>query len=388
MRELRYVGPGDDADHVVIESDDGDEQFNLHITDDFRALIRSDLPRLADIQSEPVEVSLRPREIQMRVRAGESPQTLADEAGVAIERVLRFATPVLEERARITNEARRGRARRVSGADGQMVDFGESVDTRFAAHGIEPSSVEWDSARRDDGVWVVSASWQGGESRRVARWAFALGQRLITPMDETAADLLSDRPIRPIVHIVPEFVAPSNGVTPDEQTGPLPNAARDAFFDQHAHATDSPSNASSLAPSNPPPIARVLNVGRPPNISRPAPEAANGHAPEAANGHAPEAPQNHAPEASAGHAPQASGEDASDAQNGNLPTAQPNSYPAAGHSDEADTDTPALPLRLADPVPGVEYPTPRPAETDEQKAERARIPSWDDILLGVRRKRD
>jgi hypothetical protein len=29
---------------------------------------------------------------------------------------------------------------------------------------------------------------------------------------------------------------------------------------------------------------------------------------------------------------------------------------------------------------------PRREESDEEKAARARIPSWDDILLGVRRK--
>ena len=43
-----------------------------------------------------------------------------------------------------------------------------------------------------------------------------------------------------------------------------------------------------------------------------------------------------------------------------------------------------LPLRgLPEPsiVPGMD-------ESDEDHAARARIPSWDDILLGVRRKRD
>jgi len=48
--------------------------------------------------------------------------------------------------------------------------------------------------------------------------------------------------------------------------------------------------------------------------------------------------------------------------------------PAAGDEDLFDArDTP--PLRVVE-------------ETEEQKAARARIPSWDDILLGVRRKRD
>ena len=319
MRELRYVGPGEDSDHLVVETEDGEDQFSLIVGDELRSALSTDLPRLGDIQSDPIEVSLRPREIQMRVRAGESPEAIADQAGIAIERVMRFAGPVLEERSRITDEAGRARARR-STPEGQVVVFRDSVDARFAAHGIDPSDVGWDSYRRDDGNWVVSATWHGGESERTARWAFSLGQRSITPMDETAADLLSDRPIRPIVRAVadpppsttsPTGWAPPQGpvVSPDELTGPLPPSPE--VFDQNIYA--------------------------PP---------------------------------SEGRGPSGGGRASANQAGG-----------------RADYDAPPLPLRLAEPV-AAQYAPPAPSETDDQKAERARIPSWDDILLGVRRKRD
>jgi hypothetical protein len=54
--------------------------------------------------------------------------------------------------------------------------------------------------------------------------------------------------------------------------------------------------------------------------------------------------------------------------------------PAAGDEELFDTPPPAS-GDTSMPLHAVE-------ETEEQKAARARIPSWDDILLGVRRKRD
>jgi hypothetical protein len=285
MRELRPVGVGADSEHVVVETADGTEQFTLRIDD-----LRRCLPEPAS--PPPSAPGIPPREIQMRVRAGEAPNVLADEAGVSIDRVLLFAGPVLDERSRMADEARRARARQ-STPEGQLVNFGETVDERFAAHGIDPVSVRWDSHRRDDGQWIVSAGWRGGDSERTAEWSFSLASRAVTPLDESATDLLSDRPIRPVVSAVPDLPAPRPSA-PDALTGPLPRVV-----DRQAQVTD----------------------------------------------------------------------------------------------PQADDETPPLPLQLVDtPVDKAVDDRPAPGsrqdETDEQKAARARIPSWDDILLGVRRKRD
>lgn len=269
MRELRLVGPGADSEHIVVETVEGDEQFNLR-TDDLRRFVPDEKPQAAPAQA----MTIPPREIQRRVRAGEQPNALAEEAGVPIDRVLLFAAPVLDERTRLAGEARRARARR-STPDGQLVNFGEAVDERFSAHGIDPAAVEWDAYRHEDGQWVVSAGWRGGEAERCAEWSFSLVSRTVTPLDETAADLLSDRPIRPVVSAVPEHQSAPPTSTPDAITGPLPFA-----------------------------------------LDR----------------------------------------------------------PAAGDEELFDPAE-APPLRVVE-------------ETEEQKAARARIPSWDDILLGVRRKRD
>lgn len=302
MRELRLVsGAGSYAgsQHVVVETADGSEQFTLRIADLYRHLPPPPVPAV-----ETTPLPIPPREIQMRVRAGEAPHELAEESGVPIDRVLMFAGPVLDERSRMADEARRARARR-STPDGLLVNFGEAVDERFAAHGIDPMAVRWDSHRRDDGQWIVSAGWRGGESERTAEWSFSLAARSVTPLDETASDLLSDRPIRPVVAAVPDLPAAPTTSAPDAPTGPLPYMVDQPVITIPTVAAGHPSAA-----------------GRPFVADRPA----------------------------------AGDEDLFDP-----PTL-------------SDEESPA-PLRVVD-------------ETDEQKAARARIPSWDDILLGVRRKRD
>jgi len=244
MRVLRFVGPGADSSHVVVETVDGGEQFSLHVGDQLRSATQSDLPRLLS-SAPPAELSLPPREIQVRVRSGESPEAIAHGANLPVERVMRFARPVLEERTRITVEARRSRARQ-STPDGHLVGFGESVDARFTAHGIDPTAVSWDAYRREDGQWVVSAGWRGGDAARIARWAFALAHRTVSPLDETAADLLSDRPIRPVVQAVPD-----SPPAEDEFTRPLPQPhLLDDLFDQEA--ADARAATEQPSPSEPP----------------------------------------------------------------------------------------------------------------------------------------
>lgn len=364
MRQLRFVRLAEDAAHLVLESADGTEQFALPNDGAVRAAVGAPhtpasgpgrrlsesgsgqlgpeagpeataaLPAAAPPAPAPPAVEIAPREIQIRVRSGESPEDLAESLGVEVERVQRFARPVIEERRRIAGEARRGRARRSTpeGAENAAVVFGEAVDDRFTAHGIAPADVSWDSHRREDGDWVVAASWLGGEGRHTAEWVFSRVSRTVTPIDETASDLLSDRPIRPVVPKA-EPARPSLAAAPplapgvvafppmaDANTGPLPRY--EEVFDQEA-APDVPRDVPPFVPAT----AEVeLDFDAPPlplGIT-----------------------------------------DAS---------TRPDAAGVPAHSSLASLTT----LNRA-----------KREEPDEDRAARARVPSWDDILLGVRRKQD
>jgi hypothetical protein len=327
MRELRFVMLTEDGEQLLLESADRDERFLLALDPALRAAVRAESPRppAAPVTAPPTvperradEPAISPREIQVRVRAGAAPQDVATEFGMSLERVMRFAGAVLDERIRIADEARRARARRgTDTGDSKLVIFGEAVDERFRAHGIDTDAVSWDSRRREDGEWLVVASWLGGEATHTAEWLFSRGSRTVSPLDETAADLLSDRPIRPVVPPEPRpslSVAPPllPGIVafppmPDAATGPVP--VLEEVFDQEA----------------PPEGPRDL----PPLV------------------------------------------------------------PAAA---ALDYDEPPLPLGLSEPEA-----RPRPGnlrnvgvgrrdETEEERAARARVPSWDDILLGIKRR--
>src|SRR6476646_3131376 len=151
MRTLHVVGSDTEAGKVVLETADGLEKFELPIDSALRSAL-ADAPRISTT-SKPApsssDAQITPREIQMRVRSGETPEQLAESYGADLDWLQRFAGPVLAELARIADEARRAKARR-STTEGQIVVFGEAVDERFAAHGIDPASVTWDSYRRED----------------------------------------------------------------------------------------------------------------------------------------------------------------------------------------------------------------------------------------------
>jgi hypothetical protein len=110
---------------------------------------------------------------------------------------MRFAFPVLQERVRVTDEARRARARR--GGDGLLVPFGELIDSRLARHGVDPAAVRWDAYRRADGGWTVTSQFDSHERAVLAKFSFALVNRTVSALDDIAADLLSDRPVQALV---------------------------------------------------------------------------------------------------------------------------------------------------------------------------------------------
>jgi hypothetical protein len=352
VQQLRFVAPGTDADHVVLETADGAEQFVLCVDAPLRDSIRGSRPRLRR-DAPPADPAITPREIQVRVRAGESPEALAEEHGVSLEWVLRFAAAVLDERQRMVAEARRGRARR-STADGPAVVFGEAVDDRFGAQGVDPAQVRWDSRRREDGQWVIAAQWLRGDADGLAEWGFERtpsAARTVTPLDATAAALLSDRPIvsppsaqigtSPTLSLAPplhsevvDFPAPAA----DADTGPLPRV--EDVFDQDAVGAA----ADPASPSEAPLPLHLANEG---------PGAGGSATP--VHGAAESVPAKADP-----------------------PGRQPSPVPRGRSGNRG--------ARGGRGSRGGR--TDRPGSGGEQRGPRSQVPTWDDILLGVRRKQD
>lgn len=209
MRELTVVGLDVDNKHVICESasDAGDptakpDMFRLRIDDRLRSAVRGEGARVGQTQLDiGLSNTLRPRDIQARIRAGASVEQLAAAAGVEVSRVQRFAHPVLLERSRAAELAT---AAHPVLADGPAVlTLLEVITTALVARGLNPDSSSWDAWRNEDGRWTVQLAWKAGRSDNLAHFRFVPGAHggTVTAADEAARELIDpnfDRPLRPV----------------------------------------------------------------------------------------------------------------------------------------------------------------------------------------------
>ena len=110
MHELRLVAVSEDGSYAILAVPGRGGRFSLPIDDRLRTVARGQFSRLAQYEIE-VESPLRPKEIQDRIRAGETADEIADAAGVPVERIRRFEGPVLAEREYRAQEAQRATVR-------------------------------------------------------------------------------------------------------------------------------------------------------------------------------------------------------------------------------------------------------------------------------------
>lgn len=142
-----------------------------------------------------MESVLRPRDIQARIRAGEAPEDVAAAAQTSVDRIMGYATPVLAERAYQAQLAQRASVRRraVAGAGGTAGNLGGAVTAHLETIDVDPESVEWDSWRREDGRWTVTASYRERGDERLARFAYDAAGRFVVAEDDEARALVGER---------------------------------------------------------------------------------------------------------------------------------------------------------------------------------------------------
>ncbi|MFC5678925.1 septation protein SepH [Aeromicrobium endophyticum] len=133
--------------------------------------------------------SLSPRDIQSRIRRGESPQSVADSAGVPVGQIEGFAGPVLAEREFMCEQARKTAIRRKH-VGGAGVQLGVLISENIAASGGVPEDAAWDSWRREDGRWTVLVT--PHDAAHPATFLFDVKSRYVLPADELAHELVGD----------------------------------------------------------------------------------------------------------------------------------------------------------------------------------------------------
>jgi hypothetical protein len=180
MDDVELVGVHDDGEHLVLAGPDG-RRFLLAIDEPLRAAVRRDRARLGQLQIA-IDGSLRPKEIQSRIRAGMSAQELAEASGLPLEHVLRYEGPVLAEREHVADRARATTVQR-TGASATSLD--DLVSQRLAARGVTGER-GWDAWREEAGGWVVQVAFTAGGRARTAQWRYDPAGAHLEPVDDEA----------------------------------------------------------------------------------------------------------------------------------------------------------------------------------------------------------
>lgn len=139
-----------------------------------------------------METALRPRDIQSRIRSGETVAELADVADMPIERIEAFAAPVLAEREHVAMQAQSSSVRRRGETSGHR-NLRTTVTERLLGKGVDIDDVEWDAWRMDDGRWVVSVVYLIEEAERRALFHFDAKARFSVAGDDGGHWMLRDK---------------------------------------------------------------------------------------------------------------------------------------------------------------------------------------------------
>lgn len=264
MRELKVVGLDVDGKRLICEAPDSGDNFAIRVDNRLRAAVRGDKATSNQTEIE-VEVSpgLRPKEIQSRIRAGASVEQVAALAGEDIDRIRRFANPVLLERSRAAELATA--AHPVLSDGPSVLTLLETITTALISRGLDPNATSWDAWRNEDGRWTVQLAWKAGKSDLQAHFRFTPGSHggTVVAFDDSAAELIDPsfaRPLRPVAAVAQlDFEVP-------------PVAAHAPVHPSHAPVHPS---QVVLPPQAPAPVAAAPPVAPPaPPASAPAPQSA------------------------------------------------------------------------------------------------------------------
>lgn len=166
---------------------------------------------------------LSPSEIQRMLRAGKSPESVAEQADASLDWVLRWYQPIEAEQRKVITSVLGGRQDRAGfGISDDLI--GDAVRINLLQRDVQADSgaVQWTAARPEGRpYWTVTLRFSEGERIRRATWRYDIGTGTVTPRDDLAVDLGWTRPV---THPTPgrQHVGHQEG---DEDTAPPMRAA-------------------------------------------------------------------------------------------------------------------------------------------------------------------
>ncbi|HWJ07940.1 MAG TPA: septation protein SepH [Nocardioides sp.] len=274
---LTLTGASPDRLRLLLVDDQGTE-FTLDITPGLRAAVRPDTTagthagtKAGTTRVGPMETkmssSIRPREIQTRIRAGESTEAVAEAAGTTVDAIMPYAAPVLAEREHVAQRALKASLRRTpaegTAAHTQSRVLGDAVAAHLRGAGADPADVTWDAYRRETGRWVLTGAYTTGGRTGTARFTFdAPGNYALSDNDDArwlVGDVLPE-PATPARDDLQQARERRLAVVPEDEL-PLGTAARttsdDAAYEAAAYDVDQALDLSLGADAEPREVPEV-----------------------------------------------------------------------------------------------------------------------------------
>lgn len=186
MSELRVTGRSEDGTHLLLV-DANDQEFTLRISDHLRSQVNQ--PRLAAVRVEELS-GISVKEVQAKLRSGESFELVAAEANWPIDKVERFAGPILQERAYIIDLAHKVVMKKDGGRD--PLTFLDVIVNKLAASNVSQDSLDWNTHRREDGTWVITLAFPNRDGHGNAEWIFDQARKTLSACDDSANWLMGN----------------------------------------------------------------------------------------------------------------------------------------------------------------------------------------------------
>ena len=224
VTELRLNRKTEDGLHLSLYDNDGNE-FTVRVSDTLRATVNQQRLMSVPTTNEPT-VSIK--EVQRLLRAGQTAEQIARDNNISIEKIERFAGPILSERIYIIDQAQQIAIRKEGGRD--AVTLLGVVISRLAPRNIDSSELSWDTWRLEDGTWTIELHYPNNTGVGIAQWNFDATLRTVTSMDENARWMMGDEP-------APRQL-PTPGLVPTEASHPSERRIIDVYSEFRKEVTE------------------------------------------------------------------------------------------------------------------------------------------------------
>lgn len=240
--EIKLAGKSADGSRLLLHDENGN-RFELPIDERLMSMVARE-QKAAAAKAVPVRQAPPPREIQERVRHGESVTQVAAASGVQPALIERFARTVLIERGHVADQASKCLVR--MGNDHQPL--AEVICEQVS---LPAASIQWDSWRCEDGSWTVQATFAGPNGTRSAQFSYNAAEKSVRPADDRARMLLvqgvPNQPADEAPEPAHEPVRSASARSNSTQSAAKPAATRPA---ESVSKPAAPAPAASAAPKS------------------------------------------------------------------------------------------------------------------------------------------